>query len=293
MIPRIQALLIAGMTLLLTVLVLIVFTQQRERDFNERQDLSQQALVRGAAHAITIHLLERKKNIRLFTDEYRQLFSRLLSYPSDENVRASIDLRLKERFSDYQEFTITNRNAQPLVATEMGVICQDDVSGFSRELKRSGARNKAANQIFIHPQPGNFHFDIMSPLGLEAGSGRVFFVSFRTDEIVEILKTHEIPGTQLMLVRNDDFSLIEVASEGARDEIVRDARLTEQEIAYIKTFEEIAGTKWRLVDIPDIEYQERFRKNLWKEAGMIVLIFLLASFMMVLLVYKRTNNMRE
>lgn len=293
MIPRIQALLIAGMTLLITVLVLIVFTQQRERDFTERQDQAQLALVRGAAHAITMHLLEREKNIRLFTDEYRQLFSRLLSYPSDENIRASIDLRLKERFSDYQGFTITNARAEPLTMTNIGTVCRGDVSSFSRELRRSGVKNKAHNQIFIHPQPGNFHFDVMAPLGLQAGSGRVFFVSFGTQEIVEILKTHEIPGNQLMLVRNDDFSLIEIASEGARDEIVREIRLSDAERGHITTFEEIAGTKWRLIDLPDIEYQQRFRKNLWKEAGIIVLIFLIASLMMVLLVYKRTDHLPE
>lgn len=62
----------------------------------------------------------------------------------------------------------------------------------------------------------------MAPLYSNGTSPGIFFISFYPSEIIDVLKTREVPGQNLMLVKQSGPSLIEVTSHGARDKLKRD-----------------------------------------------------------------------
>jgi hypothetical protein len=142
------------------------------------------------------------------------------------------------------------------------------------------------NEIFLHPQPFHYHYDIMSPLVGKDGTKRIFFASFYLDEIANILKTHEVPGQQLILVRQSDPSLIEVSRQGARDKLERDPRLSVDEMARSIVFENIPETDWRVVNLPDPNYEEKYVGGLWREVVIMLIILMIGLTIIIRLTFK-------
>ena len=172
------------------------------------------------------------------------------------------------------------------VETLVGEVCQSDLSDFASKLGRA---QLSSNEIFIHPQPFHYHYDVMAPLNAD-GDSKIFFVSFYIDEIADILKTHEIPGQQLFIVRQTDPSLIEVSREGARDKLTRDAELTPEEQNRILVFANIPGTDWRLVNLPDADFEQGYIDGLWHEVIVVLSILAAAFFIMITVVFKISDK---
>jgi hypothetical protein len=142
------------------------------------------------------------------------------------------------------------------------------------------------NEVFVHPQPFHYHYDIMSPLLSRNGMKRIFFASFYLDEIANILKTHEVPGHELLLVRQSDPSLIEVSRQGGRDKLERNPRLSIDEMSRAIIFENIPETDWRLVNLPDPDFEENYVTGLWREVVIMLIILTLGLFVIVRLTFK-------
>jgi hypothetical protein len=277
MVTRLHLFIVIALSLLLTSVVLIMYTQQREREFLDHQLEIQRAMVEGAARDISFRLEEQIRHVRLFNDEYRQLLSHLALYPYDEYTKGLIDSRLKERFPNVDAFTITNAAGVPMLDDfegNIGEVCQRDISAFSSEVKRLNNTGTAQNAIFIHPQADRYHYDVMADIkyGSPYVGNSIFLVSFKPKSIQHILKSREIPGHKLMLTKLHDRSLIEINDEGTRDAMAREGRLSKDELLSIKASENIPNTNWVMIDLKDASYEEAYIRRLWKESGGIILI---------------------
>jgi len=275
MVSRLHLFIITALSLLLTSVILIMYTQQREDEFVEHQLAIQKAMVEGAARDIGRQLEEQIRHVRLFNDEYRQLISHLAYHPGDTATENIINTRLRQRFPNLESFSITTATGMPLlddIETKVGDICKRDISSFSTEVRRLGQGNDAINTIFIHPQAEHYHYDVMASIKGGAPDRNVFFVSFKPQPIQEILKSHEIPGHKLMLTQLHDSSLIEISGAGTRDIMGRDGRLTTEELHSVKTYSEIQNTDWAMIDLKDPAYERAYISKLWKESGGIILI---------------------
>lgn len=292
---QIQAFFIASVLVLLTGVILIVYTMEREQEFKSYTTNIQKVIVESAADAIDVQLQNKRQHVELFLDEYSMLFSRLERYPEDEVNVNKITHRLQQRFKDFFTFTITDAEGVPVlmdIEELVGEACQKDLQNYSGKVKRHQNDNVMHNEVFLHPQPFHYHYDIMSPLPSQKGSKRIFFASFYLDEIASILKTHEIPGQQLLLVRQSDPSLIEVSRRGARDKLERDPRLTIDEQARSLVFENIPESDWRLINLPDPKFEEKYVGGLWREVVIMLIILAVGLFIIIRLTFKYAERNR-
>ena len=287
MLKRLEVFFIAAILVLLTGIVLIVYTMEREQEFKSHNSNIQHTVVESAAYAINLQLQDKRRHVKLFLDEYSKLFVRLDRFPNDEITSQNIYRRLEQRFTDFFTFTITDSQGQPVlmdIASLVGDACQRDLDKFSGMIKRhDGAIN---NEVFLHPQPLHYHYDIMAPLHMPRSEPRIFFASFYLDEIASILKTHEVPGQQLLLVRQSNPKLIEVSRQGARDKLNREMTLTDIEQTRILIFENIPETDWKLVNLPDTNFEQQYVKGLWTEVIIILIILSFALFIMISVMFK-------
>ena len=283
MVTRLHLFMITLVSLLLTSVVLIMYTHHRETEFLDRQREIQQAMVEGASRYISYRVSEQIRHVHLFNDEYRELLAHLARFPNDERTKEIIDIRLRERFPYVDSFTITDARGNPVlddIEGNIGDICQRDITSFVTEVKRVKNTKKVTNQIFIHPQAGRYHYDVMAVIKDDPSHARsIFFVSFKPDPIRDILKSKLIPGHQLMLTRLHDSSLIEISDAGTRDSMGREGRLTKEELLSIKISKRIPNTDWVLVDLKDPKYEDAYIQKLWKESSGILLIVALANIM--------------
>ncbi len=287
MIKRMELFIIAALFLLITAVILIIYSKQREHEFQAHNTSIQKNLVNGASYALNLKLLEKKRHVLLFASEYTSSLIQLNNNPNDEAAENNIKTRLQQRFSDFFTYTITDQNGVPRllnIDSLVGHACQLDLSKFAKKI---GNSNQYQNKVVIHPQPFNYHYDIMSPLFVTGSKPGIFFVSFHPKEIADILKTHEIRGQQLLLVKQSDPDLIEIGSKGARDKLKRDIRLSKEEQQRILVEKNIPGTDWRLVNLPDSSYEKAYIAGLWKEAAIIIGIVTLALFLLLSILLRR------
>ncbi|CAA6805388.1 MAG: Unknown protein, partial [uncultured Thiotrichaceae bacterium] len=244
---QMEVFLVAAVFILITAIILIIHTMQREQEFNAHNTDFQKAIVHGAAYAVDQHLQSKNKSLRLFLDEYSAQVFRLNRFPGDERAADDIKVRLQQRFDDFFTFTITDKMGEPSLTdidSLVGEACRIDLHNYSRTVTRDSKQVK--NEVFIHPQPYNYHYDIMAPVYEHGKEPRIFFSSFYLKKIVDILRTHEVPGHNLMLVRQSKPEVIEVTREGARDVLTRERELSKEELKRITVYENIQGSDWRL-----------------------------------------------
>jgi hypothetical protein len=287
MFKQLEIFMIAMMFVLVTAITLIVYTIQRGEEFKTHQDTLQKASVRGAGYAIKLQLANKQRHVRLFLEEYERLATHLVTFPNDLKTTNDIKTRLQQRFSDFFTFTVTNQDGVPLLQdfdSLVGEACKRDLKKYFTLVSK---REMAVNEVFVHPQPYHYHYDIMASLPENSGKAHIFFVSFDLRGITDILRTHEIPGQRLLLVKHSDPTLIEVAKQGARDKLTSgEPRLTKKQQQSIRVYEYIPDTNWRLVTLPDTQFEKRHLSSLWKEAAIIISIVSLALLLLVFITSK-------
>jgi len=296
MLKRMEVFLIASVFVLLTAITLIINTWHRADEFKLHNSNIQRATVKGAAYAINMHLENRHRHVRLFLDEYAPLITHLSNVTTDENAANDIRKRLSQRFPDFLAFIITDDKGKPLmddIDSLVGEACQTEISAFARTVKSH--RKDSKNKVIVHPQPFQYHYDIMSPLYVNGVTGSkthnlIFFSSFYLDEIAGILKTHEIPGQRLILVKQTETSLIEVTRDGSRDKLKRDIHLTKEEIRDIKATENIPNTSWQLVNLPEGNYEKDYLHKLWKEAIILMVMVAFALFILIIVLIRTVER---
>lgn len=291
---RLEVFLIITVFIVITAIILIIYSKQREQEFKAHNTSTQETLVNGASHAINIKLLEKHRHVQLFVYEYARHLNQIYNAPNQEKAVNDIKVRLQQRFPDFFTYTITNKKGAPKlqnIESLVGHACQLELSKFAKHMTRKNA-NKRRNKIVLHPQPFNYHFDIMAPLYSDQKEPNIFFVSFYLNEIINILKTHELSKQNLILVRQSDPSLIEVTSQGARDKIKREINLSQEEQKRINVYKNIPGTDWRLVYLADKEKEENYIKGLWTEAITIIAIVTLSLLLMFSLLTRRQSAAR-
>jgi hypothetical protein len=267
--------------LVVTAMIMVIYTKQRTVAFFDRQDVIHQAIVHGTAYAVGEQILREQQNVQLFAEEYQQMITRLAQYPNDPATRASLNTRLKQRFPNALTFTITNTQGATILSdidSLVGELCRTEIVDYYKLAKSSAG--KARNPVLIHPQSGNYHYDVMARVG-----GSVFFVSIFPRTVAEALRNHEIPGHQLILVKRDDQALIEIAAKGVRDVLPRDIRLSREEQNRIRTAENVKGTEWRLIDLPEEKYIRDYQRQLWKETTVMLIIVALAALLMMIFIW--------
>ncbi len=160
-----------------------------------------------------------------------------------------------------------------------------DIKGYA-----NGVKN---NTIFIHsnPEPSGFHYDIMGDVHQSGAYDGILFVSLNTDILSRLLKHGQTDQHALILVRSDKNNLIDVTAEGARGSFTRSEKLSEEELSRILYAEPIKGTRWALVDLPDLGLFERYKKTLALQGAGVWVLFALVSIIMIRFV--RTSDQRR
>lgn len=294
MLKQLEVFMIAALFILLTAIILIIHTTEREQDFKQHNQEIQQTTVHGAAEAINRQLQNKQRHIRLFINEYSHLITQLIQYPDNEKITDNINSRLQQRFSDFFTYTLSNTQGKPLlfdIDSLVGDICQRDLKNFAHNVQKS--RKSLQNTVFIHPQPYHYHYDIMIPIPINGTGMYIFFISFYTQEIANSLKTHELPGQQLMLVKQSEPTLIEITRNGSREKLSRDSHLTSEELSRISASTNIPNSDWRLISLPEPGFERTYLRKLWQEAGIILGIVTFALVILIMVLIKIAKKRKE
>jgi signal transduction histidine kinase len=189
--------------------------------------------------------------------------------PRNTRLHEEITGRLRRTFPDHFAFVLTNPRGEPYWADfdgYVGDVCVQDIQKFAAA---------GSNQVRIHPNPVEYHYDVMARWHSAEKQERILMVSFKPDQLVQKLRAVKVPGHNFMLVLADGATLIEVTDQGARTVLKReDFRLTAAEQARIVHRRDIPDSRWQLVDLFEAGFIEGHRRELLADMAVFLLVLL-------------------
>ena len=253
-----------------------------------QRDLSAHS-ARDAASEIAEYIERQRKALTLMAEGRGDLFARLAAQPGDRKLQAILERLLEDRFSEYHAYSLATSEGELL--TDLG----EDIANRCREDLLKFAQDDAPYRPYIHPTPNHYHYDILSRWrdGYENG---IFFVSFKPDRLASLLKSNQIPGHRLLLVKTDMPGLIEVTDQGGRDLLQGHFHLDDEEMRRIASLggaDPVEGTEWRVVDDPGSEALDAALKRMRMQMGGIGGVFTVLVGLIVVLARREHRRQLE
>ncbi len=262
--------------LLLTIALLSWMIHFRLNLYHEDHYIKVQASMQGVATQITRLIEEKKRQVKLFVDEYIDIIQALATDPDNNDLRENLGAKLTQYFPDRFAFSIASKDGDPVFEDFDGLVsdmCLTDLKQFS---------STNTYNPYIHPNTEGYHFDVMTPFSAYGQQG-IFFVSFLADPIGPVLASAQSAGHNLILIYPERKDLIEIISQGARNHWVRDDyRLSKEEQSRLVNQLPVPGTRWSIVDLVDSAYTyQNYRNQLLLESGGILSIFLIVCVLAI------------
>lgn len=258
------------------------------KEFQHNQQSLMRNSVSGTAGEIAASLTELRRSVRLFADSEKDLLDKLRSHPEDLALHDQVNKRVRFYFPEAFAFTLADRSGNPLLEDFdglVGEVCQNDIRQF--------AIDRAHSEVYVHPHPDVYHFDVMVDWDKGGADQGIFFVSFPADLLARVLRHGQIPGHRLMLLHNKIPGMIEIADIGPRILLKRDFKLSAEEMRRIGYSLPVTGTAWHLVDLPEAGLFENVRRKMVRDAFFIMGAFLSVTAVMMGLLYLSRKKNRE
>lgn len=270
---------------LLFILLLVWMGVERSRDFQSYHLAIANESTASAARSIEDFITEKKRLVGLFAQEHRDLILAHARNTEDEGLQQQLVQRIARHFPDYFTFTVADETGETLVVDfegYVGDLCKLDLKAFVKDAYQSPR---------IHPNDKAYHFDILAPLEYPHKK-LILFISFHADVLGQVLQSAQTNGHQLMLIDHASSNLIEVTSDGARNNWNRnDYRMTDAEKERILSSREVKGTVWNAVDLYVSDLFKQYYTNLfWFSLLQLVLMIMLSTAM--LLFIRREEKLR-
>lgn len=264
------------------VLLFNVASNSVDQFFKHETELSE-ASINSADTLIQQYLEGLRRNVGHFTLNYEEELRKLVDSPDDLMLYDSIRHSVKMYFPDAVTFTIADSQGKVLlndIDTLIGKGCRENIRLFAISSEQSNA------QLRIHSDRLNYHFDIMEEMHTSDGRVVIFFVSFEPVDIATYLTNLQLPGHQLMIIKKDADSLIEVTKQGARVKLQRDKYLLPAELERVLAQKDVANTLWQLISIIDKSHIEQTKSVVFRDFGIIFMSFALGVLLAIITIMR-------
>lgn len=290
MLPRFQIFFFACVMLLTVFIVLTWHNLDRQTRFELNQRYLEESISKGAAREVNAILGKLQEQAHIFADEYLPSLHYMATHPEDNAYKKQITQRLKRRFPDFAAFTLTNEHGESLfneIEPLIGETCQHDLQHYSRQTRLYGKDHW--NKTYVHPQPYNYHFDVMATWSYKEVDG-ILLISLKTDTLARVLSNYQLPGYQFLLTKRNGKDLIEISHRGSRASLQREAHLSPKEVQRVQIRIPIQGSRWELISLPDAQLLETHKREVWIEAAIIMGIVFVLTFIMVFLTWRNVGH---
>lgn len=262
---------------------------------------TQEKLLISSVNSVTAEIsnqvVERSRIVTAIANDHRQILEAIISQPDEEQRIKNFEQQLKSYYPEIYAFAVVDHHGTPIpddLGEFIGEFCRKEMKLFTRKDKTLTYTHdhKHYYMPLIHPQPDSYHFDIMGMWNYSGQPSRIMFVSFQGEILTQLIKTYQLPGHQIFLVRADKPDLIEVSAEGTRDRITRESQISEDERSAASIQIDIPATRWRAVGILQPELLPQHFQILNKRSNTNIVI-LLGFWLAALLILYRLHSHKK
>jgi len=250
---------------MLLILFALSFTlwQRYQSEITQYRDL-QQTLMQQQATQSAKHINNRINFIRnqmsaISLDD--TWLTDLSQFNALLTVQESMRDRLKLYFPTMYAFSISSDKGEQLggdIDLFVSDVCKSDIKRVASMFDPKVAYFDY--KPYLHAKSGAYHFDVMIPMFVQ-GKELVFYMSFKAIILSRILKEHIISKHYSYLVRKDIPDLIEVSSDGVRDTLKRNPRLSKNEIKHVLVSADVPNSRWKVVVVENTAVMNIFKQK--------------------------------
>lgn len=233
------------------------------------------------------HLNGLRKNVGHFVDRYQDKIKNLASHTKDPALYDEIDKLVSQYFPDAVTFTIADHDGYVMLEDRESLIgkgCRENIRLFAINNEQSNA------QLRIHSDSRNYHFDIMQEMHSRDGRVFIFYISFEPVIIADYISKLHLPGHEMMIIKKDSDSLIEITQLGARVKIDRSTHLDNEELDRVLATTDIDNTLWQLVDILGEDEMHNSLYIVIRDFGIIFVSFVLGIVLAFVIIMKHEKR---
>ncbi len=252
----------------------------RYADFQANQAVLMRASGLATANQVSQLIRDLRRKLSVFTSFQTPLIASAAR--NDPGAADILTALVIEYFQDYLGFAIADTSGNLTLSSldpPLGETCQTDL--------RSYAHAPQGLQVYVHPDPEGYHFDLMQLWQDESSTDKgIFFISVNLDSITHLLRNAQLPDQRLVLIKRGS-DLLELDALGSRlQHPVEQHQLSAADMANITYTQPITDTLWDLVVIPDMTAEQDYQRQLGYDTGRaLALVLVLTLFTLGLTTY--------
>ncbi|MCW8931200.1 MAG: EAL domain-containing protein [Gammaproteobacteria bacterium] len=256
------------------------------KQFEKEQRKIAQSVVHAVKHNLNQFMIQKRKDVQGLVEYERDLLNDINNMPGDKEKLLRLQHAVENRFSDFYSYMIADPKGKPLLSEKLMMVgknCQASLQQFSNSTELF------QEEMLIHGSgSNNYHFDVMRKINSDKNSA-IFFVSFRLNKIVQLLKLSQTPGVSLIILMNSGSVVVEISSEGVRHSTINGkgnelAEITGSSILYEDI---VPGTKWRILALPHDTLYANHDASMVKR---IFYVFLILSLIIGVFLWRLRNE---
>lgn len=265
----------------------------RLEEFRDKQRAIMTDSARGAAATISREIGRLHVATAFFAKQQSQLLGELAKHPNDAKLKDELERRINGVFNNVISFSLVDDFGALLLPNPQQIIgprCQNDIARYV--ITQSGNPNAVYTPSTHFTRDGNKfdqHFDII----VQNPQGGFFFLGIHANTLQQLLKLHELPGHQLVLLSgdkslNEDLT-VDTGLRSAMDLPPLDAKAVQQ----LHGLTAIPNTSWQLAARPRPGFYEEAAAHIWRD--MIVYWFTFSAAVILLLalwMHERNRRLR-
>ncbi len=267
--------------------------QSQIADFKAHQDAIMADSARGAAATVSRELGRLQVATAFFAKQQSPLLERLVEHPSDPGLSDELGRRIDAVFNNVISFSLVDEFGALLLPNPQQIIgprCQNDIA--RHVIAEAGNPNTVytpSTHFTRHGDGFQQHFDII----VSNPHGGFFFMGIHADTLQQLLKLHELPGHQLILLSgdktlNEDLT-VDTGYRSAMDLPPLDAK----GVAQLRGLTAIPNSSWKLAARPRQGFFEEAAWRIWRDMAVYWLAFSAAVLLFIgLWMHERNRRVR-
>lgn len=227
---------------------LTFFVQYESERYRQVQVHLAQSTTKGVVHALIQTIYQKRQSVDSLVKFENELLGQVLKSPNDLHRKNLLTSIIASRLPDYLSYTVAKSDGEILKNYQdprLGNGCREDIIQFSKDPEEN------QNTLPLHNAGSeNYHFDVITHFDTEYGDG-IFFVSFKVQTILNLLQNAQIPGMSLLIVRDDNPSIIkiDVSDDGIKNTSKK--LLSTDKLHSVIYQQTVPDTGWRIIALPD------------------------------------------
>ncbi len=262
---------------LLLVFVMSTSAYFRINDFKNYQTAIADRAIKVTSNGVAQLLKERVRHVKLLIADQVD-YIRLYSENSKSLfIRDKLTDQIENYFPSYVGFVIVSHKNNLIVeglSKDVGKICFEKVKNINPDKIES----------VIHVNTKELHYDIASPWGNKK-SGGVFIMSFKVNDIVNLLKYAQ-PHLHELIITSKSPNEIYMTAEGSQDRIKRTInKLIPEELERIISSSEIEKTEWQLIEMRSKTLFSKYNQKVYFQTGFVIVLFCILLYVALRIIF--------